>query len=88
MYLHSVSRIDMHGLEKPARRVGANGDCTQVERPILLSNLLECATVAGVTSKPEALSFAQHSPAAPQRLVFVAPSCPGASMLHSHKTSL
>ena len=82
MYLHSISWIDMHGLQHPARRVGTNGNCTQVKRPILLSNLLECGTVASIASKPEALGLAQDCPATPQGLVLVAPACPGAGVLH------
>ena len=55
MYLNRICRVNMHGLEHPARRVGPNGDCTQVKGPILLPYLLEGATVACVASKPEAL---------------------------------
>ena len=55
VYLNRIRRVDMHGLQHPARRVGADGDCTQVKRPVLLPYLLEGSTVARVASKPEAL---------------------------------
>ena len=82
VYLHSISWIDMHGLQHPARRVRSNGKCTQVKRPKLLSDLLECATIASVASKPEALGLAQDCPATPQGPVLVAPARPGAGVLH------
>ncbi len=55
VYLNRIRRVNMHALQHPARRVGANGDCTQIKGPVLLPYLLEGATVASVTSKPEAL---------------------------------
>ncbi len=55
VYLNRICRVNMHGLQQPARGVGPNGDCTQVKGPILLPYLLEGSTVASVASKPEAL---------------------------------
>lgn len=86
MHLNSIRWIDVHGLEEPARCVGADGDGAEVERPILLTNLLEGSTVAGVPSKPEALCPAQDCPAAPQRLVLVSEARPGAGVLQWHGT--
>lgn len=88
MYLNSIRRIDVNGLEKPARCVGGNGDGTEVKGPILLTNLLEGAAVAGVPSKPEALGFAQDCPAAPQGLVLVSEAGPGAGVLQRQGTCL
>ncbi len=55
MNLNRIRRVDVHGLQHPARRVGANGDCTHIKGSILLPYLLEGSTVASVASKPEAL---------------------------------
>lgn len=88
MYLNSVRRVDMHALQKPARCVGGDGDGAEVEGPVLLANLLEGGAVAGVPSKPEALGFAQDSPAAPKGLVLVSEARPGAGVLQRHGTCL
>lgn len=87
MYLDSVSWVDMHGLQHCTRCVGANGNGTQVKGPVLLPNLLEHPTVPRVTSKPEALCFAQDCPATPEALVLIIPGGARTGVLQGHDTS-